>query len=510
MLPTNRQRAGPFLLSWLWRRKCVKDRVAMNSWFSRRAFVNALAVGAAAGPALVRGAVAKAAAPAPVFAGPSFFPHDAEYEAKRTSLVWQDIKPAARPAAIFEARSPEDVVTLVRKARDDRRRVTIVSGGHSYVGNALHDGVQVICLGQMNDVAIDVAGKRASLQAGVRAFDFDAALEADKLAFPVAHNPTVGLAGYLLGGGMGWNAESWGSLACFNLTALDVVLASGETVHADATSHPDLLWAARGGGPNFPGVVTRFHVNVFDRPAAIRQSTYIYTADALEPLLAWMEKARAQLSPKADLWLVFVKAQETKGKGPFVLQLMVLVTIFADDDGEAQAIHKATMAGAPTGGVVSSEELAKRTVGDLLLGDQAGAAVRHSVQTMWTDDAHTTAVNVAKAMESVPAQDTIAVINYRSRPTLPGSAAYSRIGKAFLYLDTMWERPSDDAANQQWADGVIAGLKSVDAGAYINETEYRRNPARLSNCYAPEALERLRSIVTRYDPDKLFVSPLNP
>lgn len=50
------------------------------------------------------------------------------------------------------------------------------------------------------------------------------------------------------------NLHGW---ACDNVANYEVVIASGDIINANPTSHPDLFWALRGGGNNF-GLVTRF------------------------------------------------------------------------------------------------------------------------------------------------------------------------------------------------------------------------------------------------------------
>jgi FAD/FMN-containing dehydrogenase len=59
-----------------------------------------------------------------------------------------------------------------------------------------------------------------------------------------------------LGGGFGWLGGTLG-MTVDNLIGADVVLASGELVHANARENGDLFWAIRGGGGNF-GIVTSF------------------------------------------------------------------------------------------------------------------------------------------------------------------------------------------------------------------------------------------------------------
>ena len=59
-----------------------------------------------------------------------------------------------------------------------------------------------------------------------------------------------------MGGGIGYFTRAHG-LTLDNLLAVDMVLADGTFITADAERHADLFWAVRGGGGNF-GVVISF------------------------------------------------------------------------------------------------------------------------------------------------------------------------------------------------------------------------------------------------------------
>jgi hypothetical protein len=57
------------------------------------------------------------------------------------------------------------------------------------------------------------------------------------------------------------------------LKSTEIVLASGELVDANATSHPDLFRTLKGGGNNF-GVVTRFDLATFTQGQILGGSIY--------------------------------------------------------------------------------------------------------------------------------------------------------------------------------------------------------------------------------------------
>src|ERR1700716_1284426 len=118
----------------------------------------------------------------------------------------------------------------------------------------------------------DPRAQRYRLQSG--------AAPARSLFFPSGHCMTVGLGGFLLQGGFGWNSRLWGP-ACASVTAVDVVTADGALVHADETQNSDLLWAARGAGPGFFGVITRFHLRTQPVARAMTHDTWTFELDDL-------------------------------------------------------------------------------------------------------------------------------------------------------------------------------------------------------------------------------------
>ena len=110
--------------------------------------------------------------------------------------------------------------------------------------------------------------------------DVDHETQAHGLATTGGLVSTTGVAGFTLGGGIGWTMRKFG-LACDNLVAADVVTADGRLVHASETENPDLLWGLRGGGGNF-GIVTQFEFELHQLGPTIYGGPIFFPADHSE------------------------------------------------------------------------------------------------------------------------------------------------------------------------------------------------------------------------------------
>jgi len=161
-----------------------------------------------------------------------------------------------RPALIARALNVADVIAAVNFAREHRLNLAVRGGGHSGAGLASCDDGLVIDLTLMKGIHVDPATRTARVEGGCTWGDVDHATHAFGLATPSGFISTTGVGGLTLGGGIGYLSRTLG-LTLDNLLGVDMVLADGRFVTANATEHPDLFWAVRGGGGNF-GVVTSF------------------------------------------------------------------------------------------------------------------------------------------------------------------------------------------------------------------------------------------------------------
>ena len=167
-----------------------------------------------------------------------------------------------RPRAVAFCESPQDVAAAVRFARDAGLPIALRSGGHSYGGWSTGTGL-VVDVSRIAHVL--VTGATAQVGAGASVIDSYAGVARHGLALAGGSCPSVGITGLTLGGGQGVLSRAWG-LTCDSLLGLDLVLADGRLVSADADHDPDLYWASRGGGGGSFGVVTGLRFQLRSAP----------------------------------------------------------------------------------------------------------------------------------------------------------------------------------------------------------------------------------------------------
>ena len=109
-------------------------------------------------------------------------------------------------------------------------------------------------LSLMKGVHLDPGHRTVRAQGGVTWAEFNRETAVHGLAVTGGLVSTTGVAGYTLGGGLGWLMGILG-LAADNLTSVELVTADGDVLNVTEQSHPDLFWALQGGGGNF-GVAT--------------------------------------------------------------------------------------------------------------------------------------------------------------------------------------------------------------------------------------------------------------
>jgi hypothetical protein len=425
------------------------------------------------------------------------------YENARQAAVWNGRKPDRFPELIVRASHLDDVVAAVRLARKRGLRIGIRAGGHSWAASYLRDGGLLLDLSQMRSVVVDAAGRTATVEPGAIGSELSEKLRALDLFFPTGHCITVGLGGFLLQGGFGWNSKVWGP-ACASVEAVEVVTAEGEVVRASEDENRDLFWAARGSGPGFFGVATRFWLTLHERPRSIMRSTYVYPATVLEEVLTWASEIRAQIAPEVEAMVFLRRDLPGLERRPGLLVMGPALT-----DGTPQS--RAALEPLDTCPVVDSAivrdpyvptEMAElMAVGDALLYP---IGARYDVDNMWTNASGSDLMpGMRRICDELPdAPSHMMWMLWGREQDLP-DMAFSSQGELYVALYGIGFSQETDARHGRWVTDNMRALEPWSCGMQLADENLGRRPFRFMS---DEAFRRLTEIRARWDPDEVFWS----
>jgi FAD/FMN-containing dehydrogenase len=180
-----------------------------------------------------------------------------------------------------------DVIAILEFARAEGMQVAAQRTGHNAEPLGALDDVILVKTDAMQGVEIDAERRIARVRAGAKWGDV--VPRASDLGLAALHGstPDVSVAGYSLGGGVGWYARKLG-LSTNSVTAIELVTPDGRFRRVDHDHEPDLFWALRGGGGNF-GVVTALEVQLYVIPDIYAGVLFFPWERSSEVLHAWRE-----------------------------------------------------------------------------------------------------------------------------------------------------------------------------------------------------------------------------
>jgi FAD/FMN-containing dehydrogenase len=442
---------------------------------------------------------------------------DLGYEDLRRALIWNQLTPARYPQIVVQVATEQDVVEAVRFARTHEMKVAVRGGGHSWVGFSLRDGSLLIDLGRLKRAQINAEERTATIQPAITGRELNRQLAAHELAFPVGHCPSVPMSGFLLNGGLGWNSNAWGP-ACFSVEAARVVTANGSVIDVDQEHYADLLWAIRGGGPGFFGVVTEYRLKLYPAPRAITTSSYYYPLQRIEEVGTWAASVAKKFPAEVELTIFVAPAPPALAKRCATSNGFVVVlsaTAFLDTPSGAIETLR-LLETAPLAHECLHKEVNQPTPMDTL--HDMGAVLwperhRYRADTIWSDSPPAQLLaTVRDQFLRAPSPKSLAVCVLATGPehgTALPDAAFSMSGSTMLLGYAIWERPEDDTANGAWHREMFTALDRFAVGHYVGESDIVAEPARAERSFAAANWHRLKSLRQTYDPDGLFHGQFN-
>src|SRR3954468_6625706 len=213
-------------------------------------------------------------------------PGDDGYDAARQAF---NLAIDQRPAAVAFPGDASEVADVLRQARAAGLRVAAQTTGHNAGPLGSLERTILVRTSSLGGVEIDPVRRIARVGAGVMWEEVVDAAAPHGLIALHGSSPNVGVAGYSLGGGMGWLARSHG-LQCNSVTAIELVTVEGELIRTDADNDPELFWALRGGGGNF-GVVTALEFRLYPLREIYAGFMLWDWSESARVLAAWAEWA---------------------------------------------------------------------------------------------------------------------------------------------------------------------------------------------------------------------------
>ncbi|MGZ4128842.1 MAG: FAD-binding oxidoreductase [Actinomycetota bacterium] len=405
-----------------------------------------------------------------------------------------------RPALIARARSAQDVAETIRFATKEGFTLAVRGGGHAIAGFSMIDDAVVSDLSLMNDVRVDPDASTILAGPGCRWKDVDTAAGAYGLATPGGTISSTGIAGFTLGGGIGFLAKKYG-LACDNLLEAEVALANGDIVRTSERDNPELFWAIRGGGGNF-GVVTSFMYRAYNVPE-VTFGIFMWPAAQGAEILRFYRDYFPDTPPE----VVGLAMMGTAPPLPFVpeeiqgTEVVIIGAIVIGSGEEAEPWMKPILDRSPVAQAVIPMPY---MYAQQLLDATAPEGVRNYWRSSFMDSVPDEALSIIaeEGAKNPSPMSVVQLINTGPAPEVDN--AFPGRDHPFLYhLISVWLDPAEDERQIAWNTALSTKLAPYSAqSAYLNFIGDEGSD-RVRRAYGAK-YERLVELKRTFDPDNVF------
>lgn len=465
------------------------------------------------------------------------------------------------PRYVVFCEAVRDVQNAVRWSRAHGVPLRARGGRHSYEDYSVLNGGLVIDVSRLNTVELDREAGVARIGAGARLGQvYDALWAQGMVTIPGGGCTGVGVSGLTLGGGFGLLTRLWG-LTCDSLRALQMVDANGEVVNADDATHPDLMWASRGGGGGNFGVTTAFTFRVFPIDfVTVFNITWAWS-DLPRVFAAWQVWADPQALDRRLVPILTLPAERAgylsvlgEFVGPFaeldaLIQPLVRAAkptqMIIKHETYIEAVHRFTggggsgASGTVAGGVIGPTPAVRAGSGGAAgafaaLGRAGRAASPARAARDWRrwvvdgspdpvlDRFKNTSAFVCAPLPPAAVATLVAQLRRAPSPNalvqfnLHGGAEARLANDATAYpwrqgvrysmqYQAYWSEPAEGPALSRWVAGFRQAMRPWTRGAYVNyiDSEIVDWPT----AYYAGNVRRLVAVKRRYDPGNLFDFP---
>jgi FAD/FMN-containing dehydrogenase len=421
-------------------------------------------------------------------------PGDSAYDTARK--VWNGMIDK-RPALIAQCTGAGDAAACVNFARAEGVNFSVRSGGHNFAGKGVCEGGLTIDLSSMKAITVDAAKRTARAATGLKLGEFDRETQKQGLMTPLGVATTTGISGLTLGGGYGWLVGKH-SLACDNVTAIEVVTADGAIVECSANENADLFWGLRGAGANF-GIATRIDYR-------LHPLSTVYGGPLFHPLTAEVMRFYDEFSSNAPDELTTLGAATKLADGTLAFATVVCYC-GSQKDGEKLIEPLRRFAPALVDMIQERPYLEMQSLFDADLPPGRRYCNKTHNVSRFNEGVIDTVLKYVATMAPYPSMIGFQQLHGAAARVPGDSTAYPhRYDHYVVWISPVHDDAARDAEMIAWTRNCWQAMQPyADKAVYVNALDdgAEEGEVRVRQAYGGN-YERLRALKRSYDPSNLF------
>jgi FAD binding domain len=415
---------------------------------------------------------------------------------------------AQQPFAVVRPNSAEQVASTVKCARQLGITVVVQATGHG-AAHQIGDDQLLLDTSALTGVRVDRFPATARVGAGEKWPAVQEAALPHELLGLSGTSPTVSVAGYTFGGGVGWFVRKYG-LASAALRSVEYVNGAGHLRRAAEDAKDELdraaLWAFRGGAP--VGIATSIEIALFRVPE-LWTGYLLWPATAAGAVIDAWASAVAAVSPSVTSSL---SLREMPPEGPFPDELLgapVVHLSYASPDG---ARHLDVMRDAVRR---AAEPVVDTTAHGNLQSLSAihidpPTAVPARGTGRWLDEGATRVVGAMFEAARIGEPGGLNMIELRHTDTEAGpDGALTSVAAPFL-LHAVGDGGNDDERSR--TDNLLGQVQSAGQAADIGRAmpSFRDGQPDVADAWDAAELASLRNVRAALDPERVLAFARHP
>ncbi|HEV8695911.1 MAG TPA: FAD-dependent oxidoreductase, partial [Lysobacter sp.] len=405
-----------------------------------------------------------------------------------------------------------DIVLTLQFAKRNGLRLTVKGGGHSASGYCLNTGGVVLDLSLMTAISLDESRQQVTVQMGARWHDvYVFLIDSGTGLIPIGGGcPTVGIPGFMQGGGFSFVSRSYG-MSIDNLVSMTLVTVDGKvhTLSADSTSTEDrdLFWACRGGGGGNWGVVVDMTLQVH-QPATEKMLTgqLRFAPEKAQEVLGFYNRWVETLPEEMAVYGIW--GMSPSPSDPTVqIQTFGFTTIYNGHFSEGAKLLQPLLELGPLTialNAITLPEFELLNGASTLVADRS-AYIRAGIMPPGAFKPEAIAV-FERYMASVPSTDSFIVWTHaggKIEQVRADATAFAHRGARFVpELKAIWTDPQDARKNIEWAHAFFADLQPFFSGSYVNYIDPLLDD--WARRYYLDNYPRLLAVKQQCDPDNFL------